>query len=276
MLRRILKRNATSESPRRTLPPKAQSVEELRERTAAYGTWMYRFDLGNGVSTTSHHEYLDDNHRSRWAMIEPELRATFDGRWPSVRALDIACNEGWWSVQAAKLGAGEVIGFDAREFCIERAEFVQAQLGLENVEFRVGNIHKLDLRQYGQFDVVFCLGLIYHLEDPMGAIRQLRALTRELCVIETEVARPTTITIDRGPADGLLTTDEAFVFMPEPEYKWNPLASVTGAAVVPTLAALKAMLTLAGFTDIRQAEPPGDAAERYTTGDRVVLFARYE
>lgn len=256
------------------LPDKASSAAELRARTDAFGTWMYRFDLGQGVQTTLHGEYLDEMHRSRWAMILPELQRAFGSRWGSVRALDVACNEGWFAFEIAKLGARETVGFDARDLNIEKARFVQAQLQTPGLSFRTMNLFDVDPRREAPFDLALCLGLMYHLEDPMGAIRKLRSLTRELCVIETEVARPTTVTIDRGPRDGLLTTGDAFVFLPEPEYQWNPLASVTGAAIVPTLSALEAMLRLVGFNDIRRIEPVAGAPERYASGDRVVLLAR--
>jgi tRNA (mo5U34)-methyltransferase len=256
------------------LPAKATSAEQLGDMLPEYGTWMYRFDLGHGVQTALHSEYLDGMHQSRWAMIQPELERTFAGRWDRTRALDIACNEGWFAFEVAKLGAAETIGFDARDINIRKAHFVQAQLETPRLTFRTQNLFDVDARREGPFDLVLCLGLIYHLEDPMGAVRKLRSLTRELCVIETEVARPANITIDRGPGDGLLTTEDAFVFMPEPEYQWNPLSSVTGAAIVPTLSALKSMLTLVGFKEIAQAAPPDGSAERYSAGDRVVLFAR--
>ena len=254
---------------------KAASAEELRAQLEPLGTWMYRFDLGFGVETALHDEYLEGIHRTRWAMIKPGLEDAFAGRWPEVRVLDAACNEGWFAFEAAKLGAGEVVGFDARELNIRKAEFARAQLGVNNAQFRVDNIFAVTPERYGTFDAVLCLGLMYHLEDPMGALRRLRSVTKEVCVIDTEVVRPgSSATIDRGPSDGVMMTEDLIAVIAEPEFRWNPLSSVTGISLVPNQAALTTMLEHAGFREITQAAPPPDAARPYADRERIILFAR--
>jgi tRNA (mo5U34)-methyltransferase len=44
----------------------------------------------------------------------------------------------------------------------------------------------VDLAQVGEWDVTFFLGVLYHMEDPLRALRRLATVTRELAVIETE------------------------------------------------------------------------------------------
>jgi SAM-dependent methyltransferase len=253
---------------------KARSAEELRAQLEPLGGWMYRFDLGYGIETAIYDEYLDQIHRTRWSMIRPKLERQFAARWPAIRALDAACNEGWFAIETARLGAGEVVGFDAREINIQKAEFARVQLGCDNVRFRVDNIFNIRPDAYGTFDLVLCLGLMYHLEDPMGALRRLRSVTRELCVIDTEVVRPgSSATIDRGPSDGELATGDIVAVIAEPEFRWNPLSSVTGISLVPNLHALQVMLKHAGFTSLEVAAAPPDAAHPYAKGDRVIIFA---
>jgi SAM-dependent methyltransferase len=236
---------------------------------------MYRFDLGFGVETALHDEYLEGIHTTRWAMIKPELEKAFSGRWSSTRVLDAACNEGWFAFEAARLGAREVVGFDARELNVQKAEFARAQLGLDNVRFCVDNVFGIGPERYGTFDAVLCLGLMYHLEDPMGALRRLRSVTKDICVIDTEVVRPgSSATIDRGPSDGVMTTQDVVAVIAEPEFKWNPLSSVTGISLVPSQAALTTMLQHAGFNDVTQASPPPGAATPYADHERIILFAR--
>jgi tRNA (mo5U34)-methyltransferase len=224
VIRRFLRRLGYRAGHR---PAKASSAEELRARIADLGPWMYRFDLGYGVETRLHSEYLDSIHRARWQMIVPELERTFQGRWGAIRALDAACNEGWFAFEVAKLGAREVVGLDARGINVRKAEIVQAQTGASNVSFQVDNIFNVSPARYGIFELVLSLGLIYHLEDPMGALRRLRSVAGELCVIDTEVARAgSSISVERGPKAGLVTTEKAIAVLAEPEFKWNPLASV--------------------------------------------------
>jgi hypothetical protein len=115
---------------------------------------------------------------------------------------------------------------------------------------------------------------MYHLEDPMGALRRLRSVASDFCVVETEVARAASIAIERGPNVGVVDTKEAIAVIAEPEFKWNPLQSVTGIVLVPNLAALKVMMQHAGFRDIQVAEPFPGCASRYADMDRVILFAR--
>jgi tRNA (mo5U34)-methyltransferase len=274
MLKSLLKRSSEP-NQLHSLPPKARSEQELRAMLASLGTWMYRFDLGYGVQTKLHDEYLDGIHRTRWEMILPELKRTFDGRWANTRVLDCACNEGWFAFEVAKLGARAVLGFDARDINVQKAQLVQTQTGAANVSFQVDNLFEVTPERHGAFDLVLCLGLMYHLEDPMGALRRLRAVTREVCIIDTEVARTgAPIEVERGPFVGVVATQEAIAVIAEPEFKWNPLNSVTGVSLVPNLAALKAMLRHAGFRDVTMAEPARDSVDRYVSGDRVILFAR--
>ena len=42
------------------------------------------------------------------------------------------------------------------------------------------------------------LGLLYHVENPVGALRLARALTRRACVIETQVTPNMTGVVDWG------------------------------------------------------------------------------
>jgi tRNA (mo5U34)-methyltransferase len=50
----------------------------------------------------------------------------------------------------------------------------------------VADFMDCDLAELGAWDVVLYLGVLYHIEDPMRALRRLRAVTRELAIIETE------------------------------------------------------------------------------------------
>lgn len=253
----------------------ARTPDELRERVARLGTWMYRFDLGGGVYTTLHDEYLEDIHRTRAAMIFPEIDRTFEGRWAETTCLDGGCNEGYFAFEVAKRGAKAVVGFDAREINIEKAEFVRSVLGIRSVSFRVDDVLRVTPERYGSFDLTLCLGLLYHLEDPMGALRHLRAVTKELCVIDTEVVRPGAhATLDRGPKDGVVQTQDVIAVIAEPAWQWNPLLSVTGVSLVPSTSALLTLLKHAGFRDVTQVQPSDESNERYRNFDRAIFFAR--
>jgi tRNA (mo5U34)-methyltransferase len=124
---------------------------------------------------------------------------------------------------------------------------VAAALLGSNVEFRNANIYALSPEEYGTFDIVLFLGLLYHLPDPMQALQILRALCAGKMCVESHV-------IDNG------------VLMPDGSFQ--PLSSVApalstvpimqffpGAALNndrtnywgPNLVCLEAMLAECGF-----------------------------
>lgn len=51
----------------------------------------------------------------------------------------------------------------------------------------VANVDTDSLLVFGQFDIVFCYGLLYHLENPVGALRNMARVTRELLLVESIV-----------------------------------------------------------------------------------------
>ena len=54
------------------------------------------------------------------------------------------------------------------------------------VESRVEDFMTLDLRDLGTFDVVLYLGVLYHMENPLEALKRVSEVPNELAVIETE------------------------------------------------------------------------------------------
>jgi tRNA (mo5U34)-methyltransferase len=70
-----------------------------------------------------------------------------------------------------------------------RKPFDLARAILESrVQPVVGDFMAMDLSALGTFDVVFLLGVLYHMEDPLRAMRRVASLTKPggLTVIETE------------------------------------------------------------------------------------------
>ena len=252
--------------------PRASTADELRRDLERFGKWTYAFELAEGVVTPLYYDWLAEAHETRFRMMFPEIDAHFDGRWDEVSCLDAGCNEGYVGFEIARRGAKAVIGFDARTQSIDKAEFVKRQLQVKNISFDVANISNLTPERYGTFDLTLFLGLLYHLEDPIGALRRLRAVTRELCVVDTQVLRdgPSVTTI-AGLQE--VETNDILAVLEEPEWGESPLAGMTGSALVPNKSALFTMLRHAGFKNVRQAMPYPGCYDRYANFDRVVVFA---
>jgi 2-polyprenyl-3-methyl-5-hydroxy-6-metoxy-1,4-benzoquinol methylase len=251
--------------------------EALADELDREPAWMYAWQLGPRRAPIFH-PFLESIHATRADLVEQEVRAALTAAGPQARALDLACCEGWFAHRLLDWGAHEVIGVDIREQSVRRAELVRDYLGIDaqRLRFRTGDVLALTAEELGTFDVVLCLGLIYHVEHPMGVLRLARALTRDLCVIESQTARVETPALfGFGSRETFEATDAVIAIHHEADQAINPLASHGGAlSFCPNPVALRLMATAAGFAEISAAVlGPGHDPD-FHTGDRAVLFAR--
>ena len=237
-----------------------------------YGKWMYEFDLGNGVKTPVYAESLKQIHNVRKSMIFSFLDSTnFD--YQSSSLLDIACNEGYFTFEMLKRGCKLATGIDARKENIEKAIFVKNHLQYTNCKFRQDDIFKFKSEEIG-FEVVFLLGLIYHVEDPIGLLRKAASLTSKYLFVETQLCKnDQTIPFGWGTAHHYLEGKSYFVLHQEKD-ELNPLASLQGFSLIPNLYAIIEILRNIGFRSVIQLHPNNETQEfQYTNIDRVVLVA---
>jgi len=237
---------------------------------------MYPWELAPGVVAPIHASHLPAIHETRLAMIEPAVKEALLAAAPDGTAIDLACNEGWFSHRMLELGAARVVGVDIREINVIRGRLVAEQLGIEptEIEFRHDDVYELEPERLGRFDVVLLLGLIYHVEDPTGAIRMARRLAKRLCVIETQLTRQEEpLAWGRGSEHTALAA-ASFAGYAEEDSADNPVASAGGIlSLIPNRAAVHEMGRAAGFRLVEQVEPPLMAQAQYTQGDRGLFLA---
>ncbi len=94
-------------------------------------------------------------------------------------ALDVGCGIGFFSGFLREMGF-RVVAFDGRPENIE-----EARRRNPGVDFRVADAEDPKVQELGSFDLVLCFGLLYHLENPLRAFRNLRALTGKLLLVES-------------------------------------------------------------------------------------------
>ncbi len=94
-------------------------------------------------------------------------------------ALDAGCGVGFFAKTLHDLGL-RVCGFDGRSENVE-----EARRRYPGIPFEQGNIENTEIRKLGEFDLVLCFGLVYHLENPLAAMRHLRALTGKGLLLES-------------------------------------------------------------------------------------------
>lgn len=236
--------------------------------------WFYRFELPDGRVTPVYHEgALDEVHSTRMAMLGSVLRQHCGADLAGRKVIDLACHQGWFAAQLAQRGAARVLGIDARAEHIADARLIGQALALDNVDWRQADVHDLDTAALGTFDVVLTLGLIYHLENPIGALRQARALTAPggVCVIETQIVPGLSGWVDYGSYRFVRPLKGSFGIIDETEETHGPEASTTGICLVPSIEALHWIARKIGFDRVERVEVPADGYEQLLYNKRAML-----
>jgi len=236
--------------------------------------WFYAYELpGGGHTPTYHHGQLDAIHDTRWSMLETHLQTVFGGRYSQLTAVDLASHQGYFAVKTAQLGFKQVLGIEARQSHVDDSRLITDVYGLPQLRFRQADIHDLNTRELGQFDLVLMLGLLYHLENPIGALRLCRELCKGLCLIETQIVPGISGVVDYGSYQFVRPLKGSFGIIDETGETHGPEASVTGICLVPSLEALFWLLRKVGFADVAVLEPPETAYEQLKYGKRVMVAA---
>jgi SAM-dependent methyltransferase len=235
--------------------------------------WFYRVELADGSVTNS---YVDDHvsqiHDTRAQM----LAASLDDFMPEAqrkRAVDIACHQGFFSLQLARAGFDEVTALDARAEHVERTRLLMRATGEERVRAEVGDVYELTAQDHGQFDLVLVFGLLYHLENPVLALRRARDLCAGTMIIETQIAPNMSGPLDYGSFRFVKPIEGAFAIVDETEETHGPETSTQGICLVPSYEALVFILERLGFQRIEKVAVPDGGYEQLRFGKRVMIAA---
>src|SRR3954447_20617344 len=124
--------------------------------------WIYPWRLRDGSEVRVANAELPSIHRTRAEMIESRVRAALTAAGPESTALDLACNEGWFSHRLLEWGASRVVALDVRPKNLERAAVMREHFGIspDALELRHADVFEIRPAELGTFDVVLVLGLI--------------------------------------------------------------------------------------------------------------------
>jgi tRNA (mo5U34)-methyltransferase len=158
--------------------------------------------------------FIDSEWRSyiKYNLLEPH----FDLKDKCVA--DIGCNNGYYLFRMLEKNPKKLVGFDPSVHYKTQFDFINHFLKT-SIEFELLGIEHLPFYE-SKFDVIFCLGVLYHRSDPITSLKALKnGLNSGGYVI-----------LDTFMIDG----DEPYVLTPEDRY-----SKIPNVYFVPTISALK-------------------------------------
>ncbi len=149
-----------------TIDDTVWTPERIEARARALGRWFHNLDL-KGVRTAPDH-FLGDFPTVKWRSFAAEIPADLTGK----TVLDIGCNAGFYALEMKRRGAARVVGLDIEDHYLAQARFAAEVEGLD-IEFR--NLSVYDVGRLGErYDIVFFIGVLYHLRHPLLALDLIR------------------------------------------------------------------------------------------------------
>jgi tRNA (mo5U34)-methyltransferase len=207
-----------------------------RTRELAEKGWYHSFELPDGtlIDGVNPLDYL----RQRYARFP--IPADLRGK----RVLDIGAWDGWFSFEAERRGAS-VTAVDYVE--VEHFLDLRAKLS-SKVDYRILEVYELPEAGLGKFDVIFFLGILYHLKHPLRALEIVCSLTTDIALIETFVT------------DGATWQEHADDIPTMEFYETNELANRYDNWAGLSVACLLAMCRTAGFARVELLHAERDEA----------------
>src|SRR3546814_7805269 len=149
---------------------------DLRRRVNAHPFWYHRIELPYGIVTPGPNPLNPNVYR-----VPEDL----SGR----RVLDVGAWDGYWTFEALRRGAREVVaiddfsdhlgqlGSDGRAagwatFDLCRDAFGYSTETCSRIEL---SVYEVSAERLGRFDLVFFFGTLYHLRHPLLALDRLRS-----------------------------------------------------------------------------------------------------
>jgi len=160
-----------------------------------------------------------------------------------LRVLDIGHAEGFFSFEAERRGAAEVVAIETYPPMIRKFNICRAALGSSAQSFRA-SVYDLNPKTFGTFDLVFFFGVLYHLRHPLLALERIHSVCTGTLLMQTATSEDSSevpkaefhpFGIQSGPADKPSYDPTSFWF--------------------PNLACCAAMLAHTGFHEIVRLSP---------------------
>jgi hypothetical protein len=204
--------------------------QNLAEEFAKLSPWIYQFRIGDGVYGGGIS-----------AVGDERITRFFDYAPNPETILELGSLEGAQSfILARHSGVRRVVALEGREANLRKARFVQELLEVPNLEFAQANLEDAELARIGEFDAIFCCGLLYHLPEPWKLIEQCPGVAPVLFIWTQYAAENEARDLGNG-----LRGKTHIEGGPD-----EPLSGLSATATWLTLDSLRALLTKCGYQKI--------------------------
>ena len=160
------------------VPRRKMTRDEIETQVRRLGPWFHNLDLA-GVQTAPEH-FLGDYPRVKWQRFAHAIPDNLQGK----TVLDIGCNGGFYSIEMKRRGATRVVGIDSDDDYLLQARLAAEICGVE-IELRKLSVYDVGALSE-KFDVVFFMGVLYHLRHPLLALDLIRRhVAKDLFVFQS-------------------------------------------------------------------------------------------
>ena len=160
------------------------TAQRARDAIARQDIWYHKIEVAPGVWTPG-------THNSTQGLELIQMPEDLTG----MRVLDIGARDGFYTFEAERRGAREVVALDY-ESADNTGFSIAAELLGSKATFVNDNVYALNPEEHGTFDLILFLGVIYHLRHPLLALDRIHDVCAPegLLMIETHM-------IDEGVVD---------------------------------------------------------------------------
>lgn len=177
--------------------------DEATALVACVPHWHHRFEIAPGVVTPGSYD-------PGFMLDKLQLPDRLDG----VRLLDVGTSDGYFAREAWARGAAvTAVDYRAKR---DHGFWVTETISGMDVTYEQRNVYDLSAATHGAFDIVLCLGVLYHLPDMVRAIHLLHGLTAGQLFLEThcDTSMPADIAAARYFREGSLADDPTNFWAP--------------------------------------------------------------
>jgi len=239
-------------------PLDSQSLKEFEKKGTQGHAGIRQTGIANGVKVR------------RVMQITRDLA---DRSISELRILDLACGEGVYSIEAGTRGAS-VTGLDGRTERMNTGIRCAERAGMNTVQFQQEDVRKVTKASHGEYDVIFFMGILYHLDVPdlFGVVENLYDMCRQFVIIDTHIAL--------AGVDTVQYRNQAFEGKRGREHQDNDSAKVRQSNLLQSLDntfnfhftrdSLVRFLNSIGFTTVMECHAP---LEPFKARNRITLVA---